>query len=108
MDYLYLLLAGPTEFNHLNLERALTFGLTKYWHAAASKLRLSSYMRGIRYPEQEQPDLLDKVLVPMIQQLERVLLLLRVRKIGFNVFTGGFARVPYACVALASREADRT
>jgi hypothetical protein len=82
--------------SYLRLDKVFTSALTKYWHGAAATLRLSSYMKGTRFPEQETDGVLDRGIFKVLDSLLTIFRWFRKDVSDWNIFRGGYMRVPYA------------
>lgn len=55
-DLIFLHIVAPVTLTRLRPKRVLRYLLDKWWRMASRQLRLSSFMFGKRYPEEEQYD----------------------------------------------------
>jgi hypothetical protein len=80
----------------LRLHKVFEAGVTAYWHGASARLRLSSYMKGIRYPAQEGITKFDKIVFAIVDRYSALVRIFRKDYAGLETFRGGYVRVPYA------------
>jgi hypothetical protein len=95
-DFLLLLLIVPAHVAILRLDKVFTAALTTYWHGAAARLRLSSYMKGVRFPEQEHGGSFERGVLKVANFIHSIFRWFRKDTLEWNVFKGGYMRVPYA------------